>query len=307
MIAGELDFVSLARLRLTNTTIRAFVDSLKVWTEVQEVAHDTLWALKATTLLPWYPARVIHGLVTNDRCGVCGKHGPFVFLPGLLRVCYTDLMQHPGPCTTMSSSMAKHTFGLSNKHLRQIPTLWTIPDDYTSVAASRPLKRARIQHSSFRLLSMDDVVRQTATQLPPRQSELSKIFGPMRQERIRANNAEQWYAETSIAAPSLDPKTARIERGVWCEHCKDKITNLDADIIFFELVATTDRQTGGRIQSEESEDLTKKLTALRRKIANYSRTSYTRQEFRQHLDECTAWWDFYAATLRVIGRETNFL
>lgn len=90
IISEELDFKSLARLRLTNTTFRETVDSLAVWRDVHVAAYDTLWALKYCRLIGHHTSNKLRMAVSDDRCYTCDldHHGPFIHLETLRRVCY---------------------------------------------------------------------------------------------------------------------------------------------------------------------------------------------------------------------------
>ena len=299
-VGAELDYQSLARLRITNSTFRPIVSGLPVWKEAHTIAYDTLWALKQTRLIDYYRSQDLHRLLFNDRCIDYERHGPFLYPPRLERVCYNHLTtgETANLRIVMSVPALKATLGLKDRQMRSLPQLWAVPGEYTTLG---PLDTSFedpwelwMQRRRIRLVraysAIDVAIKSHSGCVRSNDDIIGAVFswyysGDWEQKQFRE------LALTSVATPSCDRKTKYLETGLWCKSCKHRrqqMENIEDPIDIAEAVVEELRLYGGN--DNEDNKLVKDFVSLYQRMMSCSRQSYNRQEFVAHRKCCKAWW-----------------
>ncbi|KAI8718032.1 F-box domain-containing protein [Fusarium sp. LHS14.1] len=124
-----LDFQSL--LRFTQVCLRAklTVESMPAYAEMRRHAGEALMALGETRLLRYHSAALLRQTLRSPYCVSCFDFGGFLFLPTCERVCFECMHKNRG-LHMMTLNMAKKCFDLTDKQLKSIPTLYSIPNTY---------------------------------------------------------------------------------------------------------------------------------------------------------------------------------
>ena len=128
-ILEYLDFKSL--LRLTQVCLRGkqTVESMPAYREMRLYAGDSLIALGKTRLLQQHSAALLRQTLRSGYCVSCFDYGGFLFLPTCERVCFECMHKNRG-FHMMTLNTAKKCFDLTDKQLKSIPTLYSIPNTY---------------------------------------------------------------------------------------------------------------------------------------------------------------------------------
>ncbi|KAL6364763.1 hypothetical protein LRP88_00735 [Fusarium phalaenopsidis] len=124
-----LDFQSL--LRFTGVCLRGklAVESMPAYAEMRRHAGDALIALGKTRLLRYHSAALLRQTLRSIQCASCFDFGGFLFLPTCERVCFECMHKNRG-LHMMTLNTAKKCFDLTDKQLKSIPTLYSIPSTY---------------------------------------------------------------------------------------------------------------------------------------------------------------------------------
>jgi hypothetical protein len=128
-ILEYLDFQSL--LRLTQVCLRGkqAVESMPAYREMRLYAGAALVALGKTRLLQQHSAALLRQTLRSGYCVSCFDYGGFLFLPTCERVCFECMNQNRG-LHMMTLNTAKKCFDLTDRQLKSIPTLYSIPNTY---------------------------------------------------------------------------------------------------------------------------------------------------------------------------------
>lgn len=130
LILGFLDFQSLSRISRVSLRGKEIVEALPEYQDMMTHAPETLRALGMTRLLQCHSAPLLHQTLRSDKCVSCFEFGGFLFLPTCERVCVNCLFSNDALRMT-TRAIAKQCFGLTDKHLERIPTMYSIPGIYT--------------------------------------------------------------------------------------------------------------------------------------------------------------------------------
>ncbi|KAF3482574.1 uncharacterized protein GIQ15_05333 [Arthroderma uncinatum] len=124
-----LDIKSLSRLSRVSHRGRATVESLPIYRTLMKCVPDTLKALGQTRLLRFYTANQLRAVLRTKDCVICGKFGPFVFLPTAERCCYYCQLYHKR-FRMISIPRAQTIHNLERRELNRLNVLNTIPGVY---------------------------------------------------------------------------------------------------------------------------------------------------------------------------------
>ena len=129
-VFNMLDFQSLSRLSRVSHRGKAAVDSLPAHRDLMEHAPKTLIALSRTKILTFHSASTLHEVLRSKSCECCGDFGPFLFLPTCKRTCY-ECLHRCRSSRVISLQIARTCFGLSAKHFKQMPVMFSLPGTYS--------------------------------------------------------------------------------------------------------------------------------------------------------------------------------
>ncbi|KAF7560268.1 hypothetical protein G7046_g3879 [Stylonectria norvegica] len=148
LVFDLLDFQSLSRVSRTCLRGKIIVESLSPYRQVMQHAPKVLTALAKTNLIIHYRASLVLHALRTSRCMSCWDFGAFLYLPTCERVCLECLYQNRG-LWMMTTATAKKCFGLTQRQLRTIPIMRSIPGTY-SVRGPEKTHRKRYQLVSVR-------------------------------------------------------------------------------------------------------------------------------------------------------------
>ncbi|KAJ4325813.1 hypothetical protein N0V84_003362 [Fusarium piperis] len=197
-ILEYLDFQSIYRLSLVCLRGKLVVESMRAYQHMRTYAGDALVALGKTGLLRYHSAALLLQTLRSSQCASCFDFGGFLFLPTCERVCFECLHQNQGlHMTTLNT--AKKCFDLTDRQLKSIPTLFSIPGTYN---VRYPISRKRV----LRLVCVKQA-KQLALQIHGSPESVAKIIPKAPPRGIETNEAETkeyWTLRGFHEAP-LDP------------------------------------------------------------------------------------------------------
>ena len=128
MILAETDLATIMHLRLTNSYLKAVIESWSPFRNILYHAPNVLGALLGTKTANIYTAPQVVDTIFTDRCEFCGDCGTFLQLLKLKRCCLKCLANDPRllsiPATYAISVMGARTEDVARMH-----HLVTIPRD----------------------------------------------------------------------------------------------------------------------------------------------------------------------------------
>ncbi|KAI9824126.1 MAG: hypothetical protein M1819_001081 [Sarea resinae] len=154
IILNLLDFQSLSRLTRVCRRGKQMVESLPAHRDLVKHASSALIALSRTRLLTCHSAAALYAALLSEQCICCGNYAPFLFLPTCERCCYRCL-ERDRSLRMLTVRMAKVYFGVSTKHLNQIPIMLSIPGTYSvGFTVSRRRRLRLVSQKQVRQLSL---------------------------------------------------------------------------------------------------------------------------------------------------------
>lgn len=176
-----LDFQSLYRFSLVCLRGKLAVESMRSYRHMRIYAGNALVALGKTRLLRYHSAALLYQTLRSSQCVSCFDFGGFLFLPTCERVCFECLYMNQGlHMTTLNT--AKKCFDLTDRQLKSIPTLFSIPGTYN---VRYNISRKRV----FRLVCVKQA-KQLALQVHGSPESLAKIIPRAPPRGIETNAAE---------------------------------------------------------------------------------------------------------------------
>ncbi|KAL2072746.1 hypothetical protein VTL71DRAFT_12089 [Oculimacula yallundae] len=109
---------------------RALIDSFPPYNAIVKHSPDVLRAVLSTHMATHFTAQDIFDALCTQACLSCQQFGPFLDLFTGHRHCVTCVI-YSDNLLSISASSAKKEFGLSSKSMRTLPTLLSIPGQYT--------------------------------------------------------------------------------------------------------------------------------------------------------------------------------
>ncbi|RMJ07871.1 hypothetical protein CDV36_012528 [Fusarium kuroshium] len=197
-ILEYLDFQSLCRLTLVCLRGKLAVESMRAYREMRLYAGNVLAALGKTRLIKYHSAALLRQTLHSSRCVSCFDFGGFLFLPTCERVCFECLYHNQG-LHMMTPNTAKKCFDLTDRQLKSIPTLFSIPGTYN---VRNLISRKRV----FRLVCVKQA-KQLALQVHGSPESVAKIIPKAPPRGIETNEAETkeyWMLRGFHEAP-LEP------------------------------------------------------------------------------------------------------
>ncbi|CVK91694.1 uncharacterized protein FPRN_09528 [Fusarium proliferatum] len=129
MLLGMLDIQTIASFVRASFRGHSYIQSLLAYRDLVAFAPQTLMALGKTGLLNLHSVTELHAALRQERCASCVEYGAFFFLPTCERCCWECLRHNPS-LRVLPPKEAKRYFGLSERHIRRLPTISVIPGNY---------------------------------------------------------------------------------------------------------------------------------------------------------------------------------
>ncbi|KAI8717602.1 F-box domain-containing protein [Fusarium sp. LHS14.1] len=124
-----IDFQSLSRFLRISLKGKEVVEAFRLYHEVMRHCPKVLAALGETRLLRHHSTALVRQVLSEQKCASCFEFGGFLFLPTCERICH-DCLDKNYAFHLTKVSFAKKWFNLSNKELRRIPIMQSIPGRY---------------------------------------------------------------------------------------------------------------------------------------------------------------------------------
>ncbi|KAE8155746.1 hypothetical protein BDV40DRAFT_283009 [Aspergillus tamarii] len=195
-----LDIRSLFRFRQVNRRAQRIVSTVRGYRETIAYALEALCVILRMKIAPHFTLHDLFSVLCTRDCLVCGSFGGFVFLPTLMRCCFSCIRGNHLP-PVMSVANAKRLVNLSSTHLlKSIPVIKTIPGIYS--LDEKPQKRA------MRIVAKEHIAGIQRCQINEEA------------QQIRPKNSSLLYYMVSIALPYLDTTSGDIQSGVCCSGCQ---------------------------------------------------------------------------------------
>lgn len=207
-----LDLQSLTDFRTVSWSARALVDNFPPYDAIVRHCPDALRALLSTHMAAHFTCGNISQALTTQACLDCGQFGPFLDLLTGHRRCLTCAIYSEHPMS-MTASSAKKKIGLKLKAMRTLPTLLSLPGEYS--------ERERTYRRRTSLVSTLSVIAAAAAQ--DKDSDASRlgrrrITLPLTRRLYRYGwNPHRFM--TLIRFPAVDLKTGNLDWGVCCQAC----------------------------------------------------------------------------------------
>ena len=166
LILDFLDFKSLSRLSRVSLKAKGMVESLPVNRKMMQHAPTVLTALGRTQLLSHHPAALIHKTLKSEKCTSCCIYfGGFLLLPTFERVCSNCLEENVSLRVTTATSI-KECFHLTEKQLRTIPVMRSIPAIYGYSSRKRTYRLVSIKQAKKLAIEVHGSIENLAALMP---------------------------------------------------------------------------------------------------------------------------------------------
>ena len=224
-----LDLQSLTNSRAISWRARALVDSFPPYNAIVKHSPDALRALLSTHMAIHFTAQDIFDALCTQACFSCGQFGPFLDIFTGYRHCVT-CVTYSDNLLSITASLAKKEFGLSSKSMRTLPTLLSIPGQYTesertyqrrislvrilsaAAAGSMQQEDSNASYPRTRPLGERRVPQPAQLPQPPVSHQL------LQQLDRHGQNPYRFMA--MIRLPFLDRRTGNLDWGLSCQACR---------------------------------------------------------------------------------------
>ncbi|EEQ28073.1 hypothetical protein McanCB56680_007125 [Microsporum canis] len=283
-----LDFQSLSRLLCVSRRSRSIVESLPAYRDLMKYTPDTLKALSETCLISFHSAEKLYTVLKSETCISCREFGPFLFLPTCDRCCY-ECLHYNQSLWVIPPSLAKQCFKLTQRDLKKIPLMQSIPGVYD--IAHKDLRRGRLTLVSVKLVkefairingsvpTIDTSIRHNMSDRVIKKMHTIKWFQetplqplPDNPSRLPSNGnvPDNGYGGmASMEFPSLLPNKV-LEHGIWCRGCD----------------WTFEQYRLGRIPNRVRDDMVPSELHPFGVFCGIQRRARSRSEFLVHITQC---------------------
>ncbi|APA07107.1 hypothetical protein sscle_02g018770 [Sclerotinia sclerotiorum 1980 UF-70] len=217
---------STARVSASPSTSCELVDSVPEYNSIVKHCPDALRALLSTRMAVHFTASHIFEALRKESCFVCGKFGSFLDMFTAQRCCF-DCLASSDSLLSMTATSARKEFGLDLKMMRTIPTLLSIPGEYsesgrtyrrrTRLVRMLSVSAAKSHHHDTDNLHQRPVPSTTSSLQPsePR---------PIRNSHPSLQKFDAWFQNPHrfmpmLRFPSLDRRSGKLDWGVSCQAC----------------------------------------------------------------------------------------
>ena len=129
LVLVRLDIQTLTSMRSVNTSLRISIDYVREYNNLVKHSPQLLRALLSTRIASQFSLQIVYDTVSHPACATCGNFGPFIYLLRCIRVC--ELCVHgDSSYFTLPLGTAGAAFGLTARHLKQVPAFCTLSGRY---------------------------------------------------------------------------------------------------------------------------------------------------------------------------------
>jgi hypothetical protein len=222
-----LDLQCLTDFRAASWCARALVDSIPSYSAMVQHCPDALRALLSTHMAVHSTAQDIFEALCTQACVGCGQFGPLLDMFTAHRYCIT-CVAYSDNSLSMTRSSARREFGLDSKTVHKLPTLLSIPGQYSEgermyqrrislvrmLSASAARSQPHESNAFGRRSGIPERPLLQPPQLPP--PPISRRLLP--QSDGHKQNPYRFMA--MLRFPSLDRRTGKLDWGVSCQACR---------------------------------------------------------------------------------------
>ena len=195
-VLNSLDFQSLSRISRVSLKGKVVIEALRSYRDVMKYSPTILAALGRTGLLQFHSATLLRQVLLAEQCVSCFEFGAFLFLPTCERVCFECLHQNYALRMT-TVTFAIRWFALTNKQIRRIPIMRSIPGSYCvryEISRRRACRLVNIKQLKQLAIDVHGSAENVAKLMPEDSSGMSfKDFCTLRQ-----------FHEASLEPPGCD-------------------------------------------------------------------------------------------------------
>lgn len=237
LVCNSLDFQSLSRLSRVSIGGKIVLESFRPYRAIMSHAPQSLRALGKTLLIQYHTAATLYAAITSQNCASCGEYGPFLFLPTCQRCCY-ECLHNNQSLWVVPKALAKKCFHLAPQHLREIPTMRSIPGKYRighGITRRRPLRLVSVRAAKMAAITVHgtiDILDDRDSSYTNQEVKDFDFFTFLRNAPLEplGNNpsrmptrgdpvSDDYCGMASIFFPSLSPSGV-LEEGLWCRGCE---------------------------------------------------------------------------------------
>lgn len=233
-VLQALDLKSISRVSRVSRRGNVIVKSLAAYRNLLDKAPEALAALSQAKLLGVHSVTQLQDTLRSDRCATCPEYGTYLFLPTCERCCWECLFFNPA-WRVISPGQATRYFGLSKKHLRQLPVMHSIPGRYDisqeNSRTSHKLVSARmardlgvLKHGSAEEMAKTVTTYKTGIARATVRFLQRSTTGAPRQDPLAVLDQgnvppDRFFGMATIHFPSV-PTPEIVENGLWCRGCE---------------------------------------------------------------------------------------
>ncbi|KAK2616686.1 hypothetical protein QQS21_000298 [Conoideocrella luteorostrata] len=284
-----LDFRSLSRVLRLSLRGKSIIETLPVYQLIMRHAPALLSALGQTRLIGLHSSQLILHTLRSDQCVSCFEFGGFIFLPTCERICFTCLHENIA-FWMISRPVAKKCFCLTEKQLKAVPIMHSIPGSYS--VGTPPASRSRV----YRLVSVKQA-KQMAIELhgSPEQVASLSLIGASNGKDLSERLKFQRFREISLEPPGLDLSRLPSKENFGSDgfagvasmrlpHLSD--SGLDAGRLCYGCRVVYDDCVRGELPASVLSELVPSGISAYRPLKAMSTRLYSRGGFLEHVEHC---------------------
>ncbi len=221
-----LDLQCLTDFRAVSWCARALVDSIPPYNAIVQHSPDALRALLSTHMAVHFTAQDIFEALCKQACVGCGQFGPLLDMFTAHRYCII-CVAYSDNTLSMTSSSARREFGLDSKMTQKLPTLLSIPGQYSdgekmyrrriSLVRMLSASAARSQHHGSNVFGRRSGLQERPLPQPP---QLPPPPISHRSSQFDGHRENPYRFMAMLRFPSLDRRTGNLDWGVSCQACR---------------------------------------------------------------------------------------
>lgn len=229
-VLSHLDMHSMTVVRLINRSCKGIVDAY--FPDYKDLlvhaSANILRVIQAVNLSPLPSINQVYAILCTDRCVICNGFGTYFFLLTGSRCCFPCLENSP-QFRAITRKQARYLFGLRNKEMAGLPTMTSLPGEYTfeyryrdaeSLVGFEAALDLGMQLNGTRHAMLDVGVRIWAKENPGRVTIPDDIgYQRTANERFLTRYMDKFRGMAFIPLPFVDTHRNQIEDGISCLGC----------------------------------------------------------------------------------------
>ncbi|PLB50893.1 hypothetical protein P170DRAFT_425190 [Aspergillus steynii IBT 23096] len=242
MILMNLDILSIKNFRRANKTGRLVVESLSAYSLLRTHASTTLRIIDTVKYSQHCPIGQLFAEFCHPWCRTCGDFGPFLYLLRLRRSCYKCNFFGEEYAVARTTDLRLY-YGLPRQQLLPLPMIHSLKPGKYCIADVVQAKASGMRlHGSEENMKriLEDTMKRRKVELDARLGRWGREgYG---QKPRPASTVGIYYIENggnqdlrmqaTVTFPYWDPKTQRLEPGVYCRACTYRSEEVLMDTLY---------------------------------------------------------------------------